>query len=198
MGVFKNAIAGYLISKTAIVSFSPDGQILVSLTYSRSLIYLWDIATRELKHIFRSDNRPHSAFRGPIHSVSFSPDGQTLASAHWEGVGRLWDVDTGELKHTFRGHTDVVYSVAFSPDGQTLASGSGDSTMLLWDIEPAEPESQESPDVNGDGIVNIQDLVRVASRLGQPVPAGGDPADVNGDGVINIQDLVQVAGAIGN
>ena len=154
-------------------------------------VRLWDVSTGTLKHTL-------TEHRDNAFSVSFSPDGQTLASAHWEGVGSLWDVDTGELKHTFRGHTDVVYSVAFSPDGQTLASGSGDSTMLLWDIEPAEPESQESPDVNGDGIVNIQDLVRVASRLGQPVSAGGDPADVNGDGVINIQDLVQVAGAIGN
>ena len=50
-------------------------------------------------------------------------------------------------------------------------------------------------DVNGDGIVNIQDLVLVAGRLGQ---SGANSADVNGDGVVNIQDLVLVAGALGN
>ena len=49
-------------------------------------------------------------------------------------------------------------------------------------------------DVNGDGTVNIQDLVRVASLLGQ---AGQYEADVNGDGTVNIQDLVLVAGALG-
>ncbi len=49
-------------------------------------------------------------------------------------------------------------------------------------------------DVNGDGIVNIQDLVLVAGKLGQ---AGTNGADVNGDGQINIQDLVLVAGALG-
>ena len=49
-------------------------------------------------------------------------------------------------------------------------------------------------DVNGDGIVNIQDLVLVASNLGQ---TGENRADVNGDGVVNIQDLVRVAGALG-
>ena len=48
-------------------------------------------------------------------------------------------------------------------------------------------------DVNADGVVNIQDLVRVASHLGQS--ADGISADVNADGVINIQDLVLVAGA---
>ena len=50
-------------------------------------------------------------------------------------------------------------------------------------------------DVNGDGIVNIQDLVLVAGKLGQ---TGTNSADVNGDDVVNIQDLVLVAGALGN
>ena len=49
-------------------------------------------------------------------------------------------------------------------------------------------------DVNGDGIVNIQDLVLVAGRLGQ---SDTNSADVNGDGIVNIQDLVLVAGALG-
>ena len=54
---------------------------------------------------------------------------------------------------------------------------------------------QVAGDVNGDGTVNIQDLVLVAGQLGQ---AGQNDADVNGDGVVNIQDLVLVAGALGN
>ncbi len=49
-------------------------------------------------------------------------------------------------------------------------------------------------DVNGDGIVNIQDLALVAGQLGQ---TGTNRADVNGDGVVNIQDLAIVAGALG-
>ena len=49
-------------------------------------------------------------------------------------------------------------------------------------------------DVNGDGIVNIQDLVIVASNLDE---TGQNPADVNGDEQVNIQDLVLVAGALG-
>ena len=51
-------------------------------------------------------------------------------------------------------------------------------------------------DVNGDDVVNILDLVLVASVLGDE---GGDlAADVNRDGVVNILDLVLVAGAFGN
>ena len=49
-------------------------------------------------------------------------------------------------------------------------------------------------DVNGDGAVNIQDLVLVASNFGQQ---GLNRSDVNGDDVVNIVDLVLVAGAFG-
>ena len=48
-------------------------------------------------------------------------------------------------------------------------------------------------DINGDDIVNIQDLVLVVSNLGK---SGQSAADVNGDNIVNIQDLVLVAGAL--
>ena len=60
--------------------------------------------------------------------------------------------------------------------------------------EVVEPP-QLTGDVNGDSVVNIQDLVLVAGRLGQ---TGQNDADANGDGVVNIQDLVLIAGALGN
>ena len=49
-------------------------------------------------------------------------------------------------------------------------------------------------DVNGDGNINILDLVLVASQFGQ---SGEMVADLNGDGTVNIQDLVLVANGIG-
>ena len=50
-----------------------------------------------------------------------------------------------------------------------------------------------STDVNGDGTVNILDLVRVASYLGESVSDENASVDVNNDGEINILDLVQIA-----
>ena len=67
-------------------------------------------------------------------TVSFSPDGATLASGSLDGTVRLWAVATGEPIAPLEGHTDRVFSVSFSPDGATLASGSLDGTILLWDV----------------------------------------------------------------
>lgn len=69
-----------------------------------------------------------------------------------------------------------------------LVSGSDDGTVLLWDFAPFLFQIQG--DVNSDGIVNIQDLVLVASNFGK---TGVNTADVNGDGVVNVQDLVRVS-----
>ena len=48
-------------------------------------------------------------------------------------------------------------------------------------------------DVNGDGAVNILDLVFVAGQFGAPVTEANRAADVNGDGAINILDLTRIA-----
>ena len=71
-----------------------------------------------------------------------------------------------------------------------------DGEAFVPTVENAEitESTQLKGDVNADGIVNIQDLVLVAGKLGQ---TGTNGADVNGDGQINIQDLVLVAGALG-
>ena len=58
-----------------------------------------------------------------------------------------------------------------------------DGEMYLR-VKPKNPA-----DVNGDGAVNILDLVIVAQGLGTNNPE----ADVNGDGVVNVFDLVFVA-----
>ena len=50
-------------------------------------------------------------------------------------------------------------------------------------------------DLNHDGVVNILDLVLVASQFGTTGPSA---ADLNGDNTVNIQDLVLVANALSN
>ena len=50
-------------------------------------------------------------------------------------------------------------------------------------------EISSTVDVNGDGVVNILDLVAVANAFGKNVP------DVNADGTVNVLDLVAVANA---
>jgi WD40 repeat protein len=72
--------------------------------------------------------------RAPVMGASFSPDGQTLASASWDGTIKLWSRAGRELK-TLEGHSAELWNVVFSPDGQFLASASSDRTVKLWRID---------------------------------------------------------------
>ena len=69
-----------------------------------------------------------------VWDVTFSPDGQTLASGSRDSTSRLWNPNTAQRKNLLIGHTHTV-SVAFSPNGSTLASGSWDKTIRLWNID---------------------------------------------------------------
>ena len=72
-----------------------------------------------------------SGHRSRVLSVSFGPDGSTLASGSGDGTVRLWDVNTGEQLRTLRRRMRGVNSVSFGPDGSMLASGSDDGTVRL-------------------------------------------------------------------
>lgn len=81
-----------------------------------------------------------SGHMGEIFSVSFSPDGTTLASAGTDNTIRLWEVSTGQLRTTLtvqeRPSNDLSFS--FSPDGATLASAGTDNTIRLWEVSTGQ------------------------------------------------------------
>ncbi|KAF2293416.1 hypothetical protein GH714_001505 [Hevea brasiliensis] len=67
-----------------------------------------------------------------VNHVYFSPDGQWVASASFDGSVKLWNGVTGKFVAAFRGHVDCVYQISWSADGRLLLSGSKDSTLKVY------------------------------------------------------------------
>ncbi|MFN2299639.1 MAG: hypothetical protein ACK2UB_12395 [Anaerolineales bacterium] len=65
--------------------------------------------------------------------AAFSPDGTILATTGAGNTIILWDTTSWSQKKVLYGHTDSIYAIAFSPDGKTLASGGADQSLILWD-----------------------------------------------------------------
>lgn len=122
-----------------------------------------------------------------------------------------WSDDDGDAEQvTYQWHnqdgliadaTDAALSREFS-EGETFfveatpfdGVENGETVRSASIVIPSQPRST---DVNGDGEVNILDLVFVAQNLGLQDLDGTTPnADVNGDNVVNILDLVAVAADI--
>jgi hypothetical protein len=79
-----------------------------------------------------------------VHRLAASADGNLLAAACDDLVGRLWDVQTGKLKRELKGghpaatalgRQNTLYCVAFSPDGKRLATGDRSGTVCFWDAD---------------------------------------------------------------
>ena len=113
-------------------TFSPDGQLLVSLPYSNlNGIELWhpasDGAIRQL-----------SVPGGPINELSFSPDSRLLAIGADDGAVSLLDLsgcatDSGECGvhlRTIQAHAPGATRAVFSPDASLLASEGADLSLI--------------------------------------------------------------------
>ena len=82
------------------------------------------------------------------------------------------------------------------PQSEGVASGVVGTEHMLADLDgeiylksESGVETPPTADLNGDGVVNILDLVIVANGFGENEP------DLNADGIVNILDLVIVANA---
>ena len=117
------------------LAFSPDGSILASSGEWDSRIRLWNVISGKEKTVLTG----HTSWG--VMSVSFSPDGRTLASGGNDKTVRLWDTISEEQISVFTGHAGDVLSVSFSPDGSTLASASKDKTVRLWDVVSEEQKA---------------------------------------------------------
>jgi WD40 repeat protein len=117
------------------IAYSQDGKIIASGSMDGS-IKLWDAENGELLNTLQGESEAIIAILGynpkSIHSLSISPNGQTVTAGLGDNTIQSWDISTGEVVATLQGHTDKVYALSYSPDGHILASGSADTTIRLW------------------------------------------------------------------
>jgi uncharacterized repeat protein (TIGR02543 family) len=127
----------------------------------------------------------------PQYTLTVNTDGAGSGSVTLDPPGGTYDEGT-------------VVTLTASPDaGSTFegwsgaATGTANPVTVTMDGDrtvTATFKANGPGDLNGDGVVNIDDLTLVTSHFGQTsADPGWDPlADANGDGLVNIDDLTAV------
>lgn len=92
-------------------SFHPDNRTLVTAT--GNVIDLWNLETGE-------SVRPFEGHRAGVSHVTFSPNGQWLATGGQDNTTRLWDVQSSKQLYVNKRAQHGASMAAFTPDDKTL------------------------------------------------------------------------------
>ena len=202
------------------VAYSPDGSLLATggaTSGAPDSVLLWgltpSVPTPAMAPEFTEGSSATRAIAEntqlgvnigtPVAATDADNDTLTYTLSGTDANAFSLDTTTGQLRTraALDHETQSVYTVIITVSDRTFTN-TITVTINVTDVdenvtdvdETAEPE-RITADVNGDRVVNIQDMVLVVSSFRE---TGENAADVNGDGKVNIVDMVLVCGALNN
>jgi WD40 repeat protein/energy-coupling factor transporter ATP-binding protein EcfA2 len=128
------------------IAFSPNGDIL-ACAGSSGMVTLWH---RTEDHIGTLGDQQLLCWQPPeklgedngvVHSLSFNPQNETLASAGEDGIIRIWNLSENPFTSRLleaepeNKKLSAILHLAHSRDGRKLAAAYRDKTIIVWDLE---------------------------------------------------------------
>ncbi|UZJ52882.1 hypothetical protein CBS101457_002202 [Exobasidium rhododendri] len=113
--------------KITSVSTSSDGAWLAFGCAGLGQLLVWEWASES--YILKQQGHFHD-----MNTLSYSPDGQIVATGGDDGKVKLWNVSSGFCIATLSEHTAPITAIEFAKKGKILFSASMDGTVRAWDL----------------------------------------------------------------
>jgi WD40 repeat protein len=144
-----------LLLETLTVAWSPTAMRIASACsakYANQGVEIWD-ALSGGNRISYTANMPGAGFPAHITALSWSPDGNYIASAGndrrarqggipiiggYKMTTQIWHAGTKEMVSTHNAGSSWIYNLSWSPDGKYMASTESDKTIQVWDARTGE------------------------------------------------------------
>ena len=133
-------------SRSCFLAWDPTGTRLACSTSSGFRTWTWDGKT------FTEDLNVdgHSNVVGWL---SWSPDGNRIATGSQDGNAKIWNSVTGQQLLTLGGNSVTYVMTFWHPDGQRLVTSATPNVgqpaeMHLWDARKGYAAAQQVPDLN--------------------------------------------------
>ena len=132
--------------------------------------------------------------------------GMDVLTVEWSEVGSSSWANLEVVGPTGEGTTGGWYDVSFDLDSaglldidafqfRVIADDAGDGSIIEAGLDAislarftCEDDTQCEGDVDGNGVVNVNDILQVIAVFGTNDPSG----DANGDGTVNISDILLI------
>jgi WD40 repeat protein/tRNA A-37 threonylcarbamoyl transferase component Bud32 len=125
------------------VAFGPADGSHIAIGLGNGSVELVDARTGQLKgQVNNTGISGHSELRS--RGLTFSPDGQRVASLNHDGILTVWDATPEKLNSkpglllTPPASGESPFSLAYSPDGHRLLTGGDDGELMLWDAQTGD------------------------------------------------------------
>jgi WD40 repeat protein len=120
----RREIAGF--TNVSAVTFNPAAGNEFAIAGRTGEIFSWDARRDVILGRFTGNT-------GWVHTLTYSPDGATLASGGDDRAARLWDTASHTERVRLPAEETSIFSAAFSHDGSALATASANGIIRHWD-----------------------------------------------------------------
>ncbi len=108
----------------------------VALAEAKAAVATADAAQKKADAESKDAKKAATDMEKPIVAITFSADGQMIATAGDDMAVHTWSGETGAAFAVVKGAKTPVKSLAFLPGGQ-IVSAAQDSSVTAWDMTPA-------------------------------------------------------------